>query len=103
MWAYEFCWYLFGTGLTWENVAACVSWMAPFMVVVSEREKAELKDFRKVPTEDRHNIQTHTDYLAMLVSHHSSHHTHSFTVNPYYEAEGASACTWAQIQEFASN
>ncbi|XP_041961726.1 G1/S-specific cyclin-E2 isoform X1 [Alosa sapidissima] len=54
------------SGITWENVAACVSWMAPFMTVVSEQEKAELKDFRKVATEDRHNIQTHTDYLGML-------------------------------------
>ncbi|KAL2084523.1 hypothetical protein ACEWY4_020041 [Coilia grayii] len=54
------------SGLTWENVSACVSWMAPFMMVVSEREKAELKDFQKVPREDRHNIQTHTDYLGML-------------------------------------
>lgn len=38
------------------------------MSAVSEREKAELKDFRKVLTEDRHNIQTHADYLGMLVS-----------------------------------
>lgn len=54
------------SGLTWENVSACINWMSPFVTVVNEREKPIIKDFRKVPLEDRHNIQTHADYLGML-------------------------------------
>lgn len=37
------------------------------MRVVSASPRAELKDFKKVTSEDRHNIQTHVDYLSMLV------------------------------------
>lgn len=46
----------------------CVNWMAPFVETVMGYEKAQLKDFVKVSSEDRHNIQTHVDYLSMLVS-----------------------------------
>lgn len=45
--------------------------MTPFMRTVSACPRAELKDFKKVTSDDRHNIQTHVDYLAMLVSPHT--------------------------------
>lgn len=45
--------------------------MTPFMRTVSACPRAELKDFKKVMSDDRHNIQTHVDYLAMLVSPHT--------------------------------
>uniref|UniRef100_W5L7Z9 Cyclin E2 n=1 Tax=Astyanax mexicanus TaxID=7994 RepID=W5L7Z9_ASTMX len=54
------------SGLTWDSISSCVRWMTPFMRTVSECGKPRLKDFKKVATEDRHNIQTHVDYLAML-------------------------------------
>ncbi|XP_036423582.1 G1/S-specific cyclin-E2-like [Colossoma macropomum] len=54
------------SGLTWEAVESCVNWMAPFIETMTGYESAKLKDFSKVSSEDRHNIQTHADYLAML-------------------------------------
>ncbi|XP_010883567.1 G1/S-specific cyclin-E2 isoform X2 [Esox lucius] len=54
------------SGLTWDNLAPCVRWMTPFMRAVSAHPRVQLKDFDKVTSEDRHNIQTHVDYLSML-------------------------------------
>ncbi|XP_057210169.1 G1/S-specific cyclin-E2-like isoform X2 [Triplophysa rosa] len=54
------------SGLRWEAMETCVNWMAPFVETVMGYEKAQLKDFVKVSCEDRHNIQTHVDYLSML-------------------------------------
>ncbi|XP_017537699.1 G1/S-specific cyclin-E2-like isoform X1 [Pygocentrus nattereri] len=54
------------SGLTWEAVESCVNWMAPFIETMTGYEGAKLKDFSKVSSEDRHNIQTHADYLSML-------------------------------------
>ena len=54
-------------GLSWESVAPCVRWMRPFMDTLRELPKAELKTFTKVKSDDRHNIQTHVDYLDLLV------------------------------------
>ncbi|KAG9478781.1 hypothetical protein GDO78_012441 [Eleutherodactylus coqui] len=54
------------TGLTWENLAECVQWMAPFLRVVQRNPPLKLKTFKKVSEEGRHNIQTHTNYLDML-------------------------------------
>ncbi|XP_036395593.1 G1/S-specific cyclin-E2 [Megalops cyprinoides] len=54
------------SGLPWDSIADCVNWMAPFMRTVSECDRVQLKDFKKVAADDRHNIQTHVDYLAML-------------------------------------
>ncbi|KAA0710711.1 G1/S-specific cyclin-E2 [Triplophysa tibetana] len=53
------------SGLRWEAMETCVNWMAPFAETVMCYEKAQLKDL-KVSCEDRHNIQTHVDYLSML-------------------------------------
>ncbi|XP_061111422.1 G1/S-specific cyclin-E2 [Conger conger] len=54
------------SGLTWDSIVSCVNWMTPFVRTVSACDAVRLKDFRKVAAEDRHNIQTHVDYLAML-------------------------------------
>lgn len=59
-------WFLLG--LTWDSISSCVCWMAPFVRTVNEFGQPKLKDFKKVAAEDRHNIQTHVDYLSMLVS-----------------------------------
>lgn len=40
--------------------------MVPF-VSVAKKVPVKLKNFKKVAVEDRHNIQTHTNYLDMLV------------------------------------
>lgn len=55
-------------GLTWESVAPCVRWMAPFADALRAEEPPQLKDFPKVKADDRHNIQTHVAYLELLVS-----------------------------------
>ncbi|XP_042319194.1 G1/S-specific cyclin-E2 isoform X1 [Sceloporus undulatus] len=53
------------TGLDWESIAECVEWMEPF-VRVAKKYPVKLKNFKKIAAEDRHNIQTHTNYLDML-------------------------------------
>uniref|UniRef100_A0AAY4BAS8 Cyclin E2 n=1 Tax=Denticeps clupeoides TaxID=299321 RepID=A0AAY4BAS8_9TELE len=55
------------SGLTWDSIESCVRWMTPFVRTVSECSQVQLKDFKKVAAEDSHNIQTHVDYLTMLV------------------------------------
>lgn len=54
-------------GLDWDSISECVEWMVPF-VAVAKKAPVKLKNFKKVAVEDRHNIQTHTNYLDMLVS-----------------------------------
>lgn len=53
-------------GLDWDSISECVEWMVPF-VSVAKKVPVKLKNFKKVAEEDRHNIQTHTNYLDMLV------------------------------------
>uniref|UniRef100_A0A672PQQ2 G1/S-specific cyclin-E2-like n=1 Tax=Sinocyclocheilus grahami TaxID=75366 RepID=A0A672PQQ2_SINGR len=55
------------SGLKWEAIETCVNWMAPFVETLMCYKSAQLKEFGQVPSEDRHNIQTHGDYLCMLV------------------------------------
>ncbi|ELV14192.1 G1/S-specific cyclin-E2 [Tupaia chinensis] len=55
------------SGLEWDNISECVDWMVPFVSVVKNTTPVKLKTFKKILMEDRHNIQTHTNYLAMLV------------------------------------
>lgn len=57
---------LYPTGLDWDSISECVEWMVPF-VNVARKVPVKLKNFKKVAVEDRHNIQTHTNYLDMLV------------------------------------
>lgn len=40
--------------------------MSPFAKVVQRNPPVKLKAFKKVSAEDRHNIQTHLNYLDML-------------------------------------
>lgn len=56
------------SGLTWESVAPCVRWMTPFIDTLRSEATPQLKDFLKVKSDDRHNIQTHAAYLDLLVS-----------------------------------
>ncbi|KAJ7413277.1 G1/S-specific cyclin-E2 [Willisornis vidua] len=53
------------SGLDWDSISECVEWMVPF-VNVAKKFPVKLKNFKKVAAEDRHNIQTHTNYLDML-------------------------------------
>ncbi|KAH0517641.1 G1/S-specific cyclin-E2, partial [Microtus ochrogaster] len=54
------------SGLEWEDISECVDWMAPFVSVVKSVSPVKLKTFKKIAVEDRHSIQTHTNYLALL-------------------------------------
>nr|DBA24110.1 TPA: hypothetical protein GDO54_011811 [Pyxicephalus adspersus] len=55
------------TGLSWEEISQCVHWMSPFARVIQRNPPVKLKVFKKVPAEDQHNIQTHINYLELLV------------------------------------
>lgn len=61
-------WSLALTRLTWDVLDCVTDWMAPFVEMLAVCDRAQLKDFIKVASEDRHNIQTHSRYLLMLVS-----------------------------------
>ncbi|XP_051245855.1 G1/S-specific cyclin-E2-like [Dicentrarchus labrax] len=54
------------SGLSKDTTQLCVNWMAPYVESMGWFGIATLKDFAKIKTEDRHNIQTHTDYMTML-------------------------------------
>ncbi|GAA6233273.1 G1/S-specific cyclin-E2-like [Lates japonicus] len=53
------------SGLSKDVIQPCVNWMAPFAESVGQFGRATLRDFGKIK-DDRHNIQTHTDYMTML-------------------------------------
>ncbi|KAM4538785.1 G1/S-specific cyclin-E2-like [Odontesthes bonariensis] len=52
------------SGLSKDELQPCVSWMAPFVESVGRFGNATPQGFEK--TKDRHNIQTHADYMTML-------------------------------------
>ncbi|KAE8282319.1 G1/S-specific cyclin-E2 [Larimichthys crocea] len=54
------------SGLSKEATQLCVNWMAPFVESVGWSGRAKLRDFTTIKAEDKHNIQTHTDYMTML-------------------------------------
>uniref|UniRef100_A0A3Q3X6D0 Uncharacterized protein n=1 Tax=Mola mola TaxID=94237 RepID=A0A3Q3X6D0_MOLML len=56
------------SGLSKDATQPCVNWMAPFVETVGLLGRAAVREFSSVKTEDKHNIQTHTDYMSMLVS-----------------------------------
>ena len=56
------------TGYTWEELSACISWMAPFAITVRDSEIVHMKTFENIMFSDCHNIQTHVVSLEMLVS-----------------------------------
>lgn len=45
-----------------------MNWVAPFAKVAGLFGVPKRRQFAEVDAEDEHNIQTHADYLAMLVS-----------------------------------
>lgn len=54
------------SGLTWDVLDAVTDWMAPFVKTVAVCGRAQLKEFIKVASEDRPNIQTqHADTLKL--------------------------------------
>ncbi|XP_068431381.1 G1/S-specific cyclin-E2-like [Clinocottus analis] len=54
------------SGLPGDAVQLCVDWMAPSVEAVNLFGKAPLKEFVGMKEDDRHNVQTHTDYMTML-------------------------------------
>lgn len=59
---------VFLAGHQWCDIEKCVKWMVPFALVIREAGSSKLKQFRGVPAEDAHNIQTHLNSLGLLVS-----------------------------------
>ncbi|XP_029369666.1 G1/S-specific cyclin-E2-like [Echeneis naucrates] len=53
------------SGLSRDAIQPCINWMAPFVESMSRFGRATIRDFSKI-NDDRHNIQTHTDYMSML-------------------------------------
>lgn len=56
------------SGLSKDAIQLCLNWMTPFAEVAGLLAVPKLREFNRVRAEDKHNIQTHTDYLTMLVS-----------------------------------
>lgn len=54
------------SGYQWCDIEKCVKWMVPFAMVIREAGSSKLKQFRGVPPEDAHNIQTHLNSLDLL-------------------------------------
>ncbi|KAM4687306.1 G1/S-specific cyclin-E2 [Discoglossus pictus] len=54
------------TGLDWHSISDCVHWMTPFLKVLQREPRLKLKEFKKVPQEDWHNIQVHSNYLEIM-------------------------------------
>ncbi|XP_066493706.1 G1/S-specific cyclin-E1 isoform X2 [Tiliqua scincoides] len=48
------------------DIEDCVRWMVPFAMAIKEVGSSTLKQFRGVPLEDLHNIQTHMNTLDLL-------------------------------------
>ncbi|XP_034456834.1 G1/S-specific cyclin-E2-like [Hippoglossus hippoglossus] len=53
------------SGLSRDVIQPCVNWMAPFVESVGPFGRATPKDLARMK-EERHNIQTHTDYMTLL-------------------------------------
>lgn len=51
-------------GLSADVIQPCLRWMSPFVEPVSRSGRATLREFAK---EEKHSIQTHADYMTMLV------------------------------------
>ncbi|XP_075907902.1 G1/S-specific cyclin-E2-like isoform X2 [Nelusetta ayraudi] len=54
------------SGLSKDAIQLCLNWMTPFAEVAGLLGVPKLREFERVKAEDKHNIQTHTDYLTML-------------------------------------
>lgn len=56
------------SGLSRDAIELCRNWMAPLAETAGLFGVPKRREFSRVDAEDEHNIQTHTDYLTMLVS-----------------------------------
>lgn len=56
------------SGLSKDSIQLCLNWMAPYVGAAGMFGRPKLREFGIVKAEDKHNIQTHTDYMTMLVS-----------------------------------
>ncbi|XP_029299540.1 G1/S-specific cyclin-E2-like isoform X2 [Cottoperca gobio] len=54
------------SGLLKDSIQLCGNWMAPSVEWAGWCGRAALRNFAKIKREDRHNIQTHMDYMAIL-------------------------------------
>ncbi|KAK2830698.1 hypothetical protein Q5P01_018629 [Channa striata] len=54
------------SGLSKDAIQPCVSWMASFAESMLRFNQATERDFTQIEREDRHNIQTHAQYMTML-------------------------------------
>ncbi|XP_068189558.1 G1/S-specific cyclin-E2-like [Antennarius striatus] len=54
------------SSLPFQCFKSCVKWMTPYAETVHWFGRATQRDFAGVKTEDKYNIQTHTDYMSML-------------------------------------
>ena len=55
-------------GMKWDDIATCVHWMTPFAITIREIGLAEMKPIGSIHPDDVHNIQTHVNEFAILVS-----------------------------------
>lgn len=56
------------SGLSRDATQLCRNWMAPLAEVAGLFGVPKRREFSRVNAQDEHNIQTHADYLTMLVS-----------------------------------
>ncbi|XP_042294554.1 G1/S-specific cyclin-E1 isoform X2 [Sceloporus undulatus] len=54
------------SGYEFSDIEECVKWMVPFAIVIKEVGSSTMKQFRGVPSEDLHNIQTHINTFDLL-------------------------------------
>ncbi|XP_041728368.1 G1/S-specific cyclin-E1 [Coregonus clupeaformis] len=54
------------SALKWSDVEECVRWMVPFAMSIREVGSSALRDFKGIPADDMHNIQTHAAYLDWM-------------------------------------
>nr|XP_060644224.1 G1/S-specific cyclin-E1 isoform X2 [Anolis sagrei ordinatus] len=54
------------SGYEFSDIEDCVKWMVPFAMVIKEAGSATMKQFRGVPAENLHIIQTHINTFDLL-------------------------------------
>jgi len=56
------------SGFKLPEISPAIRWVTPFAMTIRDQGLASLRTFRKVSSEDAHNIQTHINSIATLVS-----------------------------------
>eukprot|EP00096_Caligus_rogercresseyi_P011785 TRINITY_DN4758_c0_g1_i1.p1 TRINITY_DN4758_c0_g1~~TRINITY_DN4758_c0_g1_i1.p1 ORF type:complete len:503 (-),score=137.21 TRINITY_DN4758_c0_g1_i1:1108-2616(-) len=54
------------SGYEWKDISSCVNWMSAFAFALREQCPLQPRTFHNVPSDNQHNIQTHTVELTML-------------------------------------